>query len=87
MRTHEKNMTKLAHLFTTDVEDCAGWIEDLLREITGEDDLTFEFDQLGDCMHEHQIDEIAEALIEHYNKEHELNLQEIRSLVFFLRTH
>lgn len=87
MRTHEKNMTELARLMSTDVEDCAAWVEEFVMEETGEDELLFVHHSLGDCLYPEQVESISQSLIEHFHKENEVELSKVKGLVYFLKTH
>lgn len=86
VKLHNVNLTSLSKKLGTDQHDCAAWVEEFVNEVResdGKEEATF--DNLGDHLYPDQLDSICQSLIEHYNKENDLDISKVKGDVFFLK--
>ena len=83
---HNKFLTELSKLLETDVEDCAGWIEDFLQEVRGDEEDGELFEKVGDNLYPEQVGQISQMLLEHYSKEGTVTRGKVSGLLYNLKT-
>ena len=79
--SRDKYLTKLSILFGASYEDVQAWFEEILQ-----DDFIFHFawsgfEEIKECMLDYQVKEFTTMLVEHFEKENELNIEEIIKIV------